>query len=130
MSEGNQAARSNCSSSPQVVPCSHATVPHIVALLGFSFHAAKIRTIFVTCKFWSSKCRKNLFSLLRRDKIRALAQVFSQLFYFVSSWYSLKSSATHWLSVMVLTSKPYACITARSLSWWARRSSTGMVSSS
>ena len=78
MSEGNQAARSNCSSSPQVVPCSHATVPHIVALLGFSFHAAKIRTIFVTCKFWSSKCRKNLFSLLRRDKIRALAQVFSQ----------------------------------------------------
>ena len=60
MSEGNQAARSNCSSSPQVVPCSHATVPHIVALLGFSFHAAKIRTIFVTCKFWSSKCRKNL----------------------------------------------------------------------
>lgn len=31
---------------------------------------------------------------------------FSQLFYFVSSWYSLKSSATHWLSVIVFTSKP------------------------
>ena len=42
LGEGNQAARSNCSSSPQVLPCSHATVPHIVALLGFSFHAAKI----------------------------------------------------------------------------------------
>jgi hypothetical protein len=35
LSEGNQAARSNCSSSPQALTCSHATVPHIVALLGF-----------------------------------------------------------------------------------------------
>ena len=41
-SEGNQAARSNCSSSLHC--CSHATVPHIVALLGFSFHAANIST--------------------------------------------------------------------------------------
>ena len=61
-----------------------ATVPHIVALLGFSFHAANIRSFSITSKFWSSKCRKNLFSLLRRDKIRALAQVFNQLFYFAS----------------------------------------------
>jgi hypothetical protein len=30
-----------------------ATVPHIVALLGFSFHAAKIGSIFVNSKFWS-----------------------------------------------------------------------------
>jgi len=29
---------------------SHATLPHIVALLGFFFHAAKIRTIFDFCK--------------------------------------------------------------------------------
>ena len=28
-----------------------ATVPHIVALLGFSFHAAKIQTISKICKF-------------------------------------------------------------------------------
>jgi hypothetical protein len=28
-----------------------ATVPHIVALLGFSFHAAKIGTFFDTSKF-------------------------------------------------------------------------------
>ena len=35
-------ARSNCSSSLHC--CSHATVPHIVALLGFSFHAANIST--------------------------------------------------------------------------------------
>jgi hypothetical protein len=31
-------------------PYSHATVPHIVALLGSTFHAAKIRTLFETCK--------------------------------------------------------------------------------
>ena len=52
-----------------------------------SYHelsAAKVQSIFDTCKFWSSKCRKNLFSLLRRDKIRALAQVFR-----VKKWYLL-----------------------------------------
>ena len=32
-------------------PCSHATVPHIVALPGFSFHAAKIRSLSEICKF-------------------------------------------------------------------------------
>ena len=31
-------------------PYSHATVPHIVALLGSTFHAAKIRQLFETCK--------------------------------------------------------------------------------
>ena len=31
-------------------PYSHATVPHIVALLGSTFHAAKIRHYFETCK--------------------------------------------------------------------------------
>ena len=37
--------------------------------------------------------------------------------YFVFSLYNLNNSATHWLSVKVdLTGKPYACITARSLS--------------
>ena len=35
-----------------------ATVPHIVALLGSTFHAAKIRSIFESSKFWSSECRK------------------------------------------------------------------------
>ena len=50
LSEGNQAARSNCSSSLSVLPSSHATVPHIVALLGFSFHAAKIRISEQTTK--------------------------------------------------------------------------------
>ena len=52
-----------------------------------SYHelsAAKVQSIFDTCKFWSSKCIKNLFSLLRRDKIRALAQVFR-----VKKWYLL-----------------------------------------
>ena len=33
-----------------------ATVPHIVALLGSTFHAAKIRTLFETSKFF----QKNL----------------------------------------------------------------------
>ena len=46
----------------------------------FASFEAKIRTSFITSKFWSSKCRKNLFSLLRRDKIRAIAQVFRQFF--------------------------------------------------
>ena len=41
-SDGVSKARSNCSSSLHC--CSHATVPHIVALLGFSFHAANIST--------------------------------------------------------------------------------------
>jgi hypothetical protein len=59
-----------------------ATVPHIVALLGFSFHAANIRSFSITSKFWSSKCRKNLFSLLRRDKNSSLSSSFCQLFYF------------------------------------------------
>ena len=58
LSEGNQAARSNCSSS--LCFHSHATVPHIVALLGFSFHVAKIESIFVNSKFLSSECNKCL----------------------------------------------------------------------
>ena len=32
-----------------------ATVPHIVALLGFSFHVAKIRTLFKSPKFSEEK---------------------------------------------------------------------------
>ena len=42
------ARRSNCSSS--LCFHSHATVPHIVALPGFSFHAAKIRLSAQTTK--------------------------------------------------------------------------------
>ena len=37
-----------------------ATVPHIVALLGFSFHAAKIRTIFESCKLFAEILPKSL----------------------------------------------------------------------
>jgi len=51
LSEGNQAARSNCSSSLRYR--SHATVPHIVALLGFSFHAAKIGIFPLSSKFFA-----------------------------------------------------------------------------
>jgi hypothetical protein len=36
-------------------PYSHATVPHIVALLGSTFHAANIRTLFETSKFFRKK---------------------------------------------------------------------------
>ena len=53
LSERNQAARSNCSSSPQALTYSHATVPHIVALLGLSFNAAKIGIFPLSSKFWA-----------------------------------------------------------------------------
>ena len=52
------ARRSNCSSS--LCFHSHATVPHIVALPDFSFHVAKIESIFVNSKFLSSECNKCL----------------------------------------------------------------------
>ena len=50
-------------------PYSHATVPHIVALLGSTFHAAKIRTLFETCKdfrlFFADGAKKTLQSMQR-----------------------------------------------------------------
>jgi hypothetical protein len=50
-------------------PYSHATVPHIVALLGSTFHAAKIRTLFETCKdfrlFFADGGKKRRFSRCR-----------------------------------------------------------------
>ena len=47
-----------------------------------------------------------------------------------SSWYRRISSVTQLLSVVSLTDMPYAAITARSLFWWAVRSSDGIVNSS
>ena len=38
-----------------------ATVPHIVALLGFSFHVAKIESIFVNSKFLKENLSKSHF---------------------------------------------------------------------
>ena len=35
--------------------CGHSTVPHIVALLGSTFHAAKIRTLSETSKLFAKK---------------------------------------------------------------------------
>ena len=40
---------------------SHATVPHIVALLGFSFHAAKISIYFDICKYFKDYLHKSSF---------------------------------------------------------------------
>ncbi|MBR1411812.1 MAG: hypothetical protein IJ577_01655, partial [Prevotella sp.] len=63
---GNQAARSNCSSSLRYR--SHATVPHIVALLGFSFHAAKIGIFPLSSKFLSSEFKEKwIFPLMSRE---------------------------------------------------------------
>jgi len=46
-----------------------ATVPHIVALLGFSFHVAKIESIFVNSKFLRGNLSKSHFFLVLFDKI-------------------------------------------------------------
>jgi hypothetical protein len=44
--------------------CSHATVPHIVALPGLSFHTAKIDIFPLSSKFFSSEIGKSSFSLM------------------------------------------------------------------
>ena len=60
-------------------PYSHATVPHIVALLGSTFHAAKIRQLFETCKdfrkFFQSMQR---YSAMRRPLGRGLLLLLAQ----------------------------------------------------
>ena len=48
----------------------------------------------------------------------------------VNSWYSFISAATQSYSLVIGQVFPYASQTARSLCWWALRSSGGMVSSS
>ena len=85
LSERNQAARSNCSSS---LCChSHATVPHIVALLGFSFYVANIRILKWISKFeikvtglWFPAnrcqipvpCHSDITRLWRNDSVRRI----------------------------------------------------------
>jgi hypothetical protein len=53
----------------QKFPFGHATVPHIVALPDFSFHVAKIESIFVNSKFLRGNLSKSHFFLVLFDKI-------------------------------------------------------------
>jgi hypothetical protein len=68
-----------------------ATVPHIVALLGFSFHVAKIGTIFQKCKFLRDFLNSIIKNYFLHFFSQALASFFSQV---LASFFSQQDLAS------------------------------------